>query len=561
MSEYLHLVQQNRLPQSYAYASRVGFSPGLIGGECASVVLPPVQLPGRSRLKLWYRLTRDRWIKAIMREPHLEAICKRGAQYWLHCVFRWMHFLRQQEKMDEERVATNQDFKTALQKTILQVFTFRLEYVVFYCHLRRVWQEGRREQLILPDPYGLCPRVCSDRSGTRGEDDGEVELNRGLAGPEHRLEQCAPSIGQPTILTSSCFPDPHVGLHTSISFSCQCPAHIEYKWMCGPKMCSFHLNWRMPGYWQEIDEEIKQRTTMWRFDPPSYYKYLQCSREGTLDIAYVCINDKGHLTSGFVKPHCRKAEYCVCKPQYYGALCDKIKNPCEQAIGNLPSGDIACRVVGGNKCIADMGSGSYSCQCLSSFRRFRFTEGPMMGRDNCAEQVDVCQKAKCQHGTCISASEWNSEVGRVHVTAKCLCENGWRGRLCNHPYLINNWTPWTSWSLCQPSCQHSVYSGNRYRHRKRRCLDPYRGDCQFSERENGQKGSKRATPEVVELRLCRPRPCDRYLKLVSQSIENAPINASRRAGLLAKERHLRTKEGDGNKRETPENKPNSNANK
>ncbi|KAL5971646.1 hypothetical protein TSMEX_000680 [Taenia solium] len=209
MSEYLHLIQQNRMPQSYAYASRTGFSPGLIGSEYVSVVLPPLRLPGRSRLKPWYRLARDEWIKATMQDPRLEAICKRGAQHWLDCAFRWIHFLRQQAKMDEVRVAVKQDFKRVLQKTILQVFAFRLEYVVFYCHLRRVWQEGRRDQIILPDPYGLCPRVCSDRSGKMEEDDGEVKVNHETTRPENRLKQCVSPVGLPTILTSSCFPDPH----------------------------------------------------------------------------------------------------------------------------------------------------------------------------------------------------------------------------------------------------------------------------------------------------------------------------------------------------------------
>lgn len=110
----------------------------------------------------------------------------------------------------------------------------------------------------------------------------------------------------------------------------------------------------------------------------------------------------------------------------------------------------------------------------------------------------------------------------MQITAKCLCEKGWRGRHCSHPYYVNNWTPWTSWSLCQPSCQRGLYSGNRYRHRARKCLDPYHGDCQFSERGDDLKGSD---SEVTETRICRPRPCDRYLKLVSQSIEKAPTNA------------------------------------
>ncbi|KAL5111696.1 hypothetical protein TcWFU_003093 [Taenia crassiceps] len=209
MSEYLHLIQQNRMPQSYAYTSRNGFPPGLIGSEYVSIVLPPLRPPGRSRLEPWFRIARDEWIKATMQSSRLEAICKRSAQYWLDCAFRWTHFLQQQAKINEIRVAVNQDFKRVLQKTILQAFGFRLEYVVFYCHLRRVWQEGRRDQIILPDPYGLCPRVCGDRNGKMEDADDAIEVNNWPTRPENRMEQCVPPIGLPTTLTSSCIPDSH----------------------------------------------------------------------------------------------------------------------------------------------------------------------------------------------------------------------------------------------------------------------------------------------------------------------------------------------------------------
>lgn len=114
-----------------------------------------------------------------------------------------------------------------------------------------------------------------------------------------------------------------VGLHTSVSFSCQCPATIEFKWLFGPKICSFHQNWRTSSYWQDSDEETKS-SVMWRLDPPGYYNALKCRREGTRDIAYVCLDSRGQLISGFVKPNCRKAEYCLCKQQYYGASCEKV---------------------------------------------------------------------------------------------------------------------------------------------------------------------------------------------------------------------------------------------
>ncbi len=115
-----------------------------------------------------------------------------------------------------------------------------------------------------------------------------------------------------------------VGFHTTLSFQCKCPATKQYAWMCGPKACSFHANWRLPAYW-DIEDALDAG---YRFNPPSYYKHLACSREGTLEVAYIGMDDRDQLFSGFVKPFRRKAEYCVCKPRYHGAKCDKVSLAC-----------------------------------------------------------------------------------------------------------------------------------------------------------------------------------------------------------------------------------------
>lgn len=119
-----------------------------------------------------------------------------------------------------------------------------------------------------------------------------------------------------------------VGLHTSISYSCQCPASIEYRWMEGPKVCSFHPDWQAPNYFADKPANLTSKVASWRFEPPEYYANLHCEREGTLDVGYICVDAKGQLTKGFVSPHCRKAEYCVCKPMYYGARCEKVCEMC-----------------------------------------------------------------------------------------------------------------------------------------------------------------------------------------------------------------------------------------
>ena len=173
------------------------------------MVLPPDHIPGYSRLQSWYTVARHDWIRKTLPDIELEGICKHSTQNWLDCVFRWMHFLQQQTKINMLKATTNQDLTQALEKTILDASAFRLEYVMFYCLLRRAWQEGKREQLVLPDPFGLCPRVCGDRSGMVEEDELEARVNGIHTRPERRLEQCSPPNMQPTFLTSRCIPQPN----------------------------------------------------------------------------------------------------------------------------------------------------------------------------------------------------------------------------------------------------------------------------------------------------------------------------------------------------------------
>lgn len=116
-----------------------------------------------------------------------------------------------------------------------------------------------------------------------------------------------------------------VGLHTDLSFTCKCPPSQLFRWMCGPKVCSSQVSWRIPEYWSSgsMFESASQNHGEFRFNPPPYYRHLSCDREGTLDISHMGMDDRGQLTRGFVAPFRRKAEFCVCKPRYYGSICDK----------------------------------------------------------------------------------------------------------------------------------------------------------------------------------------------------------------------------------------------
>lgn len=106
--------------------------------------------------------------------------------------------------------------------------------------------------------------------------------------------------------------------------------------------------------------------------------------------------------------------------------------------------------------------------------------------------------------------EINSRTGDSELTGRCLCHRGWRGRLCSRPKKMNAWSSWTSWSACIPACQPTSQGTwlGRFRVRKRRCLDP-QGDCGHLIQESD--GKKRL--DVEERKICRSRPCDRYLRV------------------------------------------------
>ncbi|VDO03870.1 unnamed protein product [Rodentolepis nana] len=491
MSDYSYLKSLIRLPQSYSYGLKIGFPPGIIGSELLPIVSPPSK--GSLRIKPWFNKRRSKWIREFSSEKDLEEMCIKGNQYWLTCAFRWMQLLDHQKIFNDIQNTRNLEFKAAMQQAVPSADLYRMEYILNLCHFRRIYQIHSNNLFMIPDPYGLCPRVCDERSGAFRESEEENMKKAGLLKLGKRSLQCEFPDDLPNFLSSVCTPDPR--------------------------------DWRAPGYLAESIANYTNHSSSWRFEPPSYYKNLQCDREGTHDIGYICLDGKGQPIKGFLSPHCRKAEYCICKPMYYGANCEKRKNPCEQPIGKTPSGDVACRVSGGNKCIPDMVSSSYSCQCLPSFRRFDYKEGPMAGKDNCAELINVCLATKCHHGYCISAAERDPETGKMAIIGKCVCNRGWRGRFCSQPYPINNWTPWTSWSACEPSCQQGLYEGGRYRYRKRMCIDPYHEDCQFTELVSSSGIRKYRNPLVIERRICRPRPCDRYLRLATESIEKAPPEA------------------------------------
>ncbi|VEL36474.1 unnamed protein product [Protopolystoma xenopodis] len=139
----------------------------------------------------------------------------------------------------------------------------------------------------------------------------------------------------------------------------------------------------------------------------------------------------------------------------------------------------------------------------------------------------------------------------------CICNPGWTGKDCGSQITLNGWSPWTAWSLCDPPCQsthsfacedsspseeailpiaslpgkrervektteQSYFSpihfnrpiripGLRYRQRKRFCFDSA-SDCWRPERLETSWYNRSVFVET-EQRICRPRPCDRYLRV------------------------------------------------
>ncbi len=94
--------------------------------------------------------------------------------------------------------------------------------------------------------------------------------------------------------------------------------------------------------------------------------------------------------------------------------------------------------------------------------------------------------------------------GRDPLYGRCLCYRGWTGARCDQPQIQNAWSSWSSWSACEPVC-----GGSRQRFRRRRCLD-VRGDCIRDPEDRSVHGGP--PTEVEQIRVCRPRPCDRYLR-------------------------------------------------
>ncbi|KAM7541110.1 hypothetical protein Aperf_G00000029273 [Anoplocephala perfoliata] len=197
------------MPQGYIYGLRVGFPPGTIGSEILPVVDPPAKEPGRSRVKLWYNTQRKSWIGKTVFNDSIKDLCTTGNQYWLTCAFRWMHFLQQQKKLSEIQSSTNAEFKSALQQAIPSADLFRLEYVLNFCHLRRVWQKmSDGESFIISDSFGMCPSVCGERSGIPKEDEEKGVGRSSIEKLENRLVQCEAPNSLPTVLTTKCVPDP-----------------------------------------------------------------------------------------------------------------------------------------------------------------------------------------------------------------------------------------------------------------------------------------------------------------------------------------------------------------
>ncbi|CAH8520520.1 unnamed protein product [Schistosoma turkestanicum] len=116
-------------------------------------------------------------------------------------------------------------------------------------------------------------------------------------------------------------------------------------------------------------------------------------------------------------------------------------------------GDIACRTTDGNKCIPHKEFGTYTCQCITGFSKF--INSSLLPRqrvsDNCLVHVDPCIVKPCKHGVCVMSQYGN----KPHLTARCICDYGWKGDQCDSPASINVWSSWSNWSFCESSCHLS----------------------------------------------------------------------------------------------------------
>ncbi|THD28326.1 Acidic fibroblast growth factor intracellular binding protein [Fasciola hepatica] len=539
---YIYLQMPHNMPSKDQYTQRTGFPRGSIG----SLSLPVIQTP-KSQNEALKPINVYHFQQNVPQTGDQELPIIKASDITLF--YFWFLF----EKRDTyiTYIKANSSLDKIIAPFVSKMPAARLQFITFYCMLRQnpkvtVLEDGKIQVTTepFPDFYRFCPSVCADREGPGLSSQERRQLNR-FTKPCSYPKKYLPFISRKcTVAGKGPF---HV--HRE-SFTCSCQGNTE--WSEQLKTCHYRLS--------TADRE-KVASTETSPGAATLKATVDCFRDGTLYVGGVSFDADNGGEEVIRSTH--QALRCVCKPQYYGTRCDKLKDPCIMSVGNAIPGHVACGVDKGNRCIPNLEESRYSCQCSPNYQKITSLKDLPTGRllDNCLRQRDPCAVQSCMHGTCVlsdfgstmellgkQSREPFSWIGRVpQIVARCLCNAGWSGEKCSYPLVLNGWSPWSPWTSCEPSCQSSLREmppqaqkelveaaqstprwGVRQRTRYRDCMG-YASDCrqELKERfvDGGGKTEDGQSWRQYERRACRPRPCDRllYLAMGKRAVKRSKI--------------------------------------
>lgn len=532
---YVHLQTPSNMGTKYHYVQRIGFPRGSIGTSALPVVQPPESEHDSLKPINLYHF-RQETDNRNLKPPKGSDITAFYLWFLLEKRAAYNEFVRAKDPKDK-----------SISAFLPKPPEARLQFITFYCMFRKnpmVTVNDGKMQLTtdpFPDVYRFCPDMCADREGPDLDTEEREALNR-FTKPCNYPENVMPHTSRKCAETAT---GPfHV--HRE-SFKCACQDNAQ--WNEQLKICLRQntKNQIHSGIVELVDSKL--------------HHPVDCSREGTQYIGGVsCGADNG---GDEIIRSTHHALRCVCKPNYYGEKCEKLKDPCTMSIGNALPGRVACGVAKGNRCVAFPEEGRYICMCTKQYRKITSLTNLPSGRllDNCLHQIDPCVLEACMHGICVLSDKGSTLelegkqtdepftwIGRSpSIVARCVCDAGWSGKQCSYPVVLNGWSPWSPWTSCEPSCQDSLLEmppravkelveagqssprwGIRQRTRHRDCMG-FSSDCRRELTELafvwGSKLEGGQTWRQYERRACRPRPCDRllYVAIAKRAVKRSKI--------------------------------------
>ncbi|XP_053397599.1 sushi, von Willebrand factor type A, EGF and pentraxin domain-containing protein 1-like [Mercenaria mercenaria] len=192
--------------------------------------------------------------------------------------------------------------------------------------------------------------------------------------------------------------------------------------------------------------------------------------DGETDVHLTSLALYSHvLTDAEIASHRTSCEYDI-------SAADFTSDDFVKANGGLLTEPSSCLAI--DYC-ADDPCGSHLCTPTTS--GFLCTCAGGFQGTTCEIAPDNCNQNECQNGaTCVSSSK----------NYTCVCPPGYRGHFCQNPPINGGWSSWSSWGVCNVTCDGGV------RQRSRACDNP----------SPGQYGSQ-CVGDMIEELQCNTEPC------------------------------------------------------